>query len=175
VFFSGDLGAMMTPTYPPPGEKRDFARLERVSQAVFADVERGMGLLEDEHEPMLSHRRSRFLFPAENKNFMTMMKIGLVHRDLYEGEQVLTEVNVIELGSAEFITFPGEAYPKLGLSLRARQKPHSFQIGLADDELGYIIYPEDYGTELYKYETTVCAGPRLSVRVEEELAKLLGE
>lgn len=175
VFFSGDLGAMMTPTYPPPGVKRDFARLERVSQAIFADVQRGMALLEPETSPVLRHKMSRFLFPAENENFMTMLKIGLVHREVYEGEQILTEVHVIELGSAQFVTFPGEAYPKLGLSVRARQKPHAFQIGLADDELGYILYPADYGTKLYEYETTVCAGPRLSERVEEELTKLLEE
>jgi len=59
------------------------------------------------------------------------------------------------------------------MAVRAKQKPNSFQIGLADDELGYIIYAKDYGTELYDYETTMCASPELAGMVEQELARLL--
>ena len=98
---------------------------------------------------------------------------GIFQREIFEGDQIVTEVSVIEIGSAQFVTFPGEAYPKQGLKIRERQKPNSFQIALANDELGYILYPEDYGTELYKYETSVCAGPELAVEMEKALYFLL--
>jgi len=175
IFFNGALGAMMTPAHPQPGQKADWPRLERVSQQVFAEVKRGMGRLEAEKAPRLVHRVSEVVFPAQNDLFVKLMQYGILSRQLYEGKQILTEVNLIEIGSAQFVTFPGEDYPKQGLAIRRMQKAHAFQIGLADDELGYILYPKDYGTKLYEYETTMCAGPELSQRLEQALTELLKE
>lgn len=174
VFFSAALGAMMSPARPGPGEKHDFERLERISQSIFAEVKRGMGML-DPVKPRLSHKSSLILFPARNDRFKLLLRTGILDRELYTGEKILTSVHLVEIGDAQFVTFPGEAYPKLGLKVRESQKPLSFQIGLADDELGYIIYPEDYGTELYEYESSMCAGPELSVMIERELIRLLSE
>lgn len=175
IFVSGDLGAMMSPARPDPGQKHDWARLERVSQKIFADVKRGRALLEPEIAPRLLHRQTKFAFPFSNDTFRKAVQLKLFSREVYSGNQVITEVNLIEIGSAQFVTFPGEVYPKLGLAIRAHQKKNSFQIGLADDELGYIIYPRDYGAELYHYETTMCAGPELSLRMEKAILELLSE
>jgi len=174
IFFSGALGSMMSPARPGPGEKHDFARMERISQAVFADVERGMDLLVEERSPALSHRTSVFDFHTVNDRFKTLAEFGIIDREIYQGDRIVTEVNLIEIGSANFVTFPGEAYPKQGLNIRKMQGPTSFQIGLANDEIGYILYPDDYGRELYRYETSMCAGPELATRMEEELVKLMG-
>lgn len=173
IFFSGALGAMITPNLAQSTEGRGFDTLEKVSQKVFVEIERGMGMLVSDSAPTLAYRRSRLLVHTENEQFILAVKIGLLKREVYEGDRFSTGVSVIEIGSAQFVTFPGEAYPKQGLNIRKRQKPHSFQIGLADDELGYILYPPDYGTELYKYETSMCVGPELAPMMEEELIRLL--
>jgi hypothetical protein len=173
VFFSADLGAMMSPRRPVPGEKHDWARLERISREVFVDVEAAVKEAVPEDSPRLAFRRKKFLVPVENERFILLFESGLIEREVFAGPQILTEVAVIEIGSARFATFPGEAYPKLGLSVRAKLGPHSFLIGLADDELGYILYPDDYGTEDYEYESSVSTGPQTSVLVEQALTELL--
>jgi len=174
VFFSAALGAMMSPARPGPGEARDFARLERISQRIFQDIERGMERLVEEEDPLLVHKVGRFLVPVENRRFKLLAETGIIEREVYEGDRILTQVHLIELGSIQMVTFPGEVYPKMGLNIRARQKPLAFQIGLADDELGYIIYPDDFGTELYKYESSMSTGPRTSLLVERALFELMG-
>lgn len=173
VFFSADLGAMMSPTRPGPDEEHDFKRMERISRNIFAEVKRANGLLEELPDPGLTHRMSDILFTAENEFYQKLVRYGILDRKIYEDLMVLTSVHVIEIGDAQFVTFPGEAYPKIGLSMREKMNPHAFLIGLGDDELGYILYPKDYGTELYDYESSMCPGPELSVMMEEELTRLL--
>jgi len=173
IFFSADLGAMMSPARPGPGEDHDFERMERIAQSVFSDLSRAAGSMTEERDPVLAHRMSRLLVPVENDLFRKLVEIGILERELYEGDRILTQVHVFEIGSAQFVAFPGEVYPKMGLKVRAMQKPHSFQIGLADDELGYILYPGDYGAELYQYETSMCTGPETALMVEDALSALL--
>jgi hypothetical protein len=59
-----------------------------------------------------------------------------------------SEVNLIKIGSVWFATMPGELLPKLGLkvkeSMRAAGASIAGVIGLANDELGYILPREDF-------------------------------
>jgi hypothetical protein len=175
IFFNGALGAMITPNLPQKSQGRSWETMEDIGERVFHEVARGMDLLVKDDKPAIAHRQSLILFPMENEQYLYLSRTGLLNRDAFVGENIITEVNVIEIGSAQFVTFPGEAYPKLGMKVRERQKPLSFQIGLADDELGYIIAPPDYGSKLYEYETSMCAGPDLAGDIEQELARLLAQ
>jgi len=175
VLFNGALGSLITPRIPykENREDHDFDDVEWFGTRVADEVERGMGLLVKEERPFMVHRMSLISFPVTNPVHKLTQRAGLLERDVYEGLRAMTEVNVIEIGSAQFVTFPGEAYPKQGLVIRAAQKPNSFQIGLVDDELGYILYPGDYESELYKYEAGLCPGPDFSVEMEKALMELL--
>jgi len=61
---------------------------------------------------------------------------------------VTTEVNLIQIGGLWLATVPGELLPKLGLQLKAWMKEAGAQVtgvvGLANDELGYILPVEDF-------------------------------
>jgi len=173
IFFSGALGSLITPNAPLPFEDRDFDDVEDFGARVAAEVDRGVALLVREDRPSIVHKTSLIQVHVENKIYNVLQDAGMIERKVYEGNSLVTEVNLIEIGSAQFVTFPGEAYPKQGLNIRARQKPNSFQIALANDELGYILYPEDYGSDLYAYESTLCPGPDLAVEIESALLELL--
>ena len=174
LLFNGALGSLISPVVelkPTP----DFADVEEMGIKAAAQVDKGMARLVREERPSIVHKMSLILVPVENKIFTILLRFRMIERDAYAGPSLLTEVNLIEIGSAQFVTFPGEAYPKQGLNIRKLQKPNSFQIGLADDELAYILYPEDYYSERYKYEAGLCPGPQLAVEVEKALTELLKE
>ncbi len=40
---------------------------------------------------------------------------------------------------------------------------------------GYTLYPEDYGAELYRCETSMCVGPELAPEVDRALSSLIKE
>lgn len=176
IYFNGPVGSLITPQVPDKErEDHDFSDVEWMGKEVAKEVDRGMGLLVKDKRPSIVHKQSLVLFPVENRIYKILQNSGMVEREVFEGLIVSTEVNLIEIGSAQFVTFPSEVYPKQGLNIRARQKPNSFQIALADDEMGYVLYPEDYGTERYSYESSLCPGPQLAVEIEKALVELLEE
>ena len=57
----------------------------------------------------------------------------------------MTQVSLLDLGAARLVGIPGELLPGPGLALRAMLcAPYRFLIGLADDELGYLLSSEQF-------------------------------
>jgi hypothetical protein len=103
--------------------------------------------------------------------------------DVRRRGQVLSEVSLIRLGSMWFAAVPGELLPKLGLALKkcllASGASHAAIIGLANDELGYLLPAEDFHYPLNPfspgkhYEETMSlskeAGSKVAAAVEQLL------
>jgi hypothetical protein len=59
--------------------------------------------------------------------------------------RVLTQVSFLDLDPMRWITVPGELLPRPGIILRQMLNvPYRFLIGLADDELGYLIPSDEF-------------------------------
>lgn len=96
---------------------------------------------------------------------------------------ITTEVNLIRIGGLWLATVPGELLPRLGLHLKAWMKEAGAQvtgvIGLANDELGYILPLEDfkYPWNPFKpgkhYEETNSIGKDITPKVMEGIKALL--
>ena len=68
-----------------------------------------------------------------------------------QGEKRSTWLHVLRLGEVVFVGVPGEMFASLGLAIRRRSPfRHTFVVGLANDELGYI--PDDEGYDLGGYQ-----------------------
>ena len=104
--------------------------------------------------------------------------------DVRDGKGYIeTEVNLIKIGGLWLATVPGELLPRLGLQLKAWMKEAGAQvtgvIGLANDELGYILPVEDfkYPWNPFKpgkhYEETNSIGRDITPKVMEGIKSLL--
>lgn len=97
--------------------------------------------------------------------------------------RVHTEVSIIRLGGLWFACVPGELFPKLGLRvkmwMRAAGAQHCGVIGLANDELGYIVPLEDFKYPWNPfapgdhYEETNSIGKSITVEVMNALKRML--
>ena len=94
---------------------------------------------------------------------MTVSAIGVLPR-LRRGPDgwLSTQFSVLDLGAARLVTVPGELLPEPGIHLRsALGVPYRFLIGLADDELGYLLpthafaYPRNPFRPGHHYEETM--------------------
>lgn len=145
VFAAGALGAMMT----PDRVVADVAALERMSGRL---AEAAVAALRAQARTLgagLRFERRRIAIPSENPVFEAALASGLVEaRERGEGGAVLSEVSLLEIGGADGLRLaavPGEMAPTLGLPLKRALAPATAAIvGLADDELGYILDPADY-------------------------------
>jgi hypothetical protein len=66
--------------------------------------------------------------------------------------------------------------PELGLRVkRAMTAKHRLVFGLANDELGYLVLPEQYGTQEYQLETRSCMGSSAGVALTEALERMVAD
>jgi hypothetical protein len=97
--------------------------------------------------------------------------------------QIETEVNLIKIGGLWLATVPGELLPKLGLRVKAQLLEAGASVagvvGLANDEVGYILPEEDfkYPWNPFKpgkhYEETNSIGKEIAPKVMNALKELL--
>ena len=117
-----------------------------------------------------------------NPLFAMAMEAGLLADSLIGAGEVVTEANLLKIGPAWLATAPGELLPKLGLETKARLRAAGAGvpavIGLANDELGYIlpqeefVYPENPFEPGDHYEETMSIGPEAGPRLMEAIREL---
>jgi hypothetical protein len=161
IFFSGALGGMMTPDVKEHSfEEADFMGRKLASEGLEAlravessetvdhkpkTVSEGAA---NDHPSSVSIKKS--IISAKLTNILYKLAFGrkLLPDTRDKKGYITTEVNLIKIGGLWLATVPGEMLPKLGLQLKAWMKEAGAEvagvIGLANDELGYILPLEDF-------------------------------
>jgi len=164
--------------------------------------------------PELSDCSVSFAVPLENTVFLYYKFLGILGNKAVRGGgstgySLETSLSLLRLGDTALLLIPGEIFPELVFG-GGREKPahpeiadpepladilarHGtddfFIVGLADDELGYIVPPRDFLTDerapylkaaapsdgSRHYEETNSVGPECAERIAEALRVLLGE
>ncbi len=144
LFFSGALGGMMTPDV----QEHTFAEAERIGHTLAQAAMTALSAADPAPVNHLEHDRELYHIPLRNPLFKLSRLMGVVPREAVPGRTITTEANLIRLGPVALATAPGEVLPKLGLEMKAELKQAGATvagvIGLANDELGYILPAEDF-------------------------------
>ncbi|MBN1875158.1 MAG: neutral/alkaline non-lysosomal ceramidase N-terminal domain-containing protein [Anaerolineae bacterium] len=171
IFFPGALGGMMTPDV-----KQHTFEIAAKFGRTLADAALG-ALAKTQSHPVtgLVHQSQSFTIPLTNTLFKMMLRLGVLPKLTVNKQEILTEANLISLGSVLLATGPGEILPKLGLSVKESLAqtgaPVVGVIGLANDELGYIlpredfIFPRNPLSPGDHYEETMSVGPEAGPRL----------
>ncbi len=159
LYFSGPLGAMLTPNVPAGAdlpERQDFC--EAMGSALAELAEQELAAAEAQASPTLRHAVRSVRLPNTNWRFKLFQRIGWLPAVGRDG-CVEDDVHWLRIGDVECVTAPGEVAPEVGLRmleiLRAR---HGMLLGLCDDEVGYVLEPRMFDDPEYRYETTVSLG-----------------
>ena len=91
--------------------------------------------------------------------------------------KVTTRMNLLNIGSAQVVTIPGEALPNIGFYIKRKMKSKQpFLFGLTNDAFGYMLTKEDFGGfERYNYVSRTSLGEMTGTILEEEAIKLVNE
>lgn len=178
IFFSGALGGMMTPDVKDHSfEEAEFMGRKLAEEGIAS-------LLKVESQKSFISIEKRII-KAKLTNILYKLAFGrkLLPDVRDKSGYVTTEVNLIRIGGLWLATVPGELLPKLGLQLKAWMKEAGAHvtgvIGLANDELGYILPVEDfkYPWNPFKpgkhYEETNSIGKGIAVSVMNGLKELI--
>ncbi|UCC51769.1 MAG: hypothetical protein JSV68_22105 [Anaerolineaceae bacterium] len=175
----GALGGMMTPNVEKHSFTEAFEMGETLAEAALTTLA-GQRAVDVTH---LNYTRQEFGLPLVNPLFKMAAAIGLLPSIERGDGTILTEASLLMLDDLLLFAVPGELLPKLGLQYRQMMKEAGAHItaviGLANDELGYILPKEDFSTpENYldpgsSYEESMSVGPEIGPRLTESLVKLL--
>jgi len=157
IFVNGALGGMITPRV----REHSFSEAKRVGETIGEKVIEAWRKAEKIENPKITHKFARFKLPVENPRFLLASQIGVFKRKMESGG-IDTEMHFLDIGGKlQILTNPGEALPKVGFALKELLKAkYKMIIGLACDEIGYILPKEDFGTQLYSYESSMSLGPK---------------
>lgn len=178
IFFAGDLGGMMTPDV----QDHSFEEAEFMGRKLAQEGVKALEKVEGQTSKVSMAKRK-----IKAKVTNPLYKLAFYLRVLPDvrGKNGLleTEVNLVRIGGLWFATVPGELLPKLGMRLKAQMKAAGAQvagvIGLANDEVGYILPAEDFKfpSNPFKpgkhYEETNSIGKGIAPAVMDGISSML--
>ncbi len=193
---------------------RPFSEEANLVQTGTLLADRALSAAEErELEPFLDDRSVEFTVPLDNTAFLLYKFLGILGNKPVRSSEGSTgyalesTLSVVRLGGTALLLVPGEIFPELVFG-GSREKPahpeienpeplasilarHGlndfFMVVLADDELGYIVTPNDFLTHdkapyltnassdyaIRHYEETNSVGPLCAVKLAEALEDLL--
>jgi hypothetical protein len=159
VYFSGPLGAMLTPNCPPdstPAQRLAYIEAlgAALGQATISALDQA-----EELDGEVAHTRTEAVLKNENWRFRLLERLHLVDVKTEDGS-VRSQVHHVQVGSGfSLVTAPGELCPEAGALVRSRlETQNAMVVCLAEDELGYLLVPAMFDAAEYGYETTMSLG-----------------
>lgn len=162
LFVNGALGGMVTADNRTADgkEANDYEECKRIGNLLADEALRIVKDVSVVTNPQLFVGSKLIEFPVESP----LMRHILANSPLNHGggkpDTVTTQLNVVNLGPAQFITIPGEALPNIGYYLK-RQMPteYPFLLGLCNDAFGYFLTQVDFGGfKRYEYISRTSLG-----------------
>jgi hypothetical protein len=175
VFAASDVGGMQTPLV----KEESWAEVDRTGRAIGEAVGAALESAPEVPVPSLRWRTRRLEFELSNRRFVAAFKAGLFGRDLAgalreEGGRhfYASRASAVRAGDVVLVTAPGECFPEVGHAIRARVSARRrFLVGLAHDEVGYILPKSDFDPT--KYEESMSLGPDTALLLQETLESIL--
>jgi len=176
VFMNGALGGMIAPAMPRWTENHPRLRTKRARLAGRYLAEMASIALKNAEaidNPKINIDRRLIRFPVENDGFTYLSERGFLKR-VFKNGMMYSETWRIDIGPLGIVTVPGEILPALGFEIKGNimHGRHKMILGLANDEIGYIMNPADWQDPLYEYERSVSLGPQTGNILMENIRKL---
>jgi hypothetical protein len=117
-------------------------------------------------------------FPVESPAMQHVMKNSPVFdRAAFNNDfsVISTRLNLMNIGTAQVVTVPGEALPNIGFYVKRHMKTDQpFIFGLTNDAFGYILVKEDFNSfKRYRYITRTSLGEMTGDIYTNEIIKLI--
>jgi hypothetical protein len=109
-------------------------------------------------------------FPVENRLFKLASNLKVVETPIRNGK-ISSRVSSLQWGPVQFVSIPGEAFPKVFARVPADvwQGRTPFLMALGQDWLGYFVDEEDYQRADLKYWTDLSVHPQAARLLVETL------
>ncbi len=156
LFMNSAQGGMVTadnrnldqPKDTQPGywhDSRRWEECERIGKLMAGEALRIVKDAPDQKDPTLFCDALAVRFPVESDAMWAVVTLSPLKYPHGDDRSITARINLVNLGSAQILTIPGEALPNIGFYLK--RKMHGTQnllFGLTNDAFGYILTKVDF-------------------------------
>lgn len=177
IFMNSTLGGMVTADCRGPDGKdvQTWDECIRIGHLLADEALRIVKDAKIQENPKLVCNHTTIKFPVDNELLRAIVQMSPLGFKLDENGCVGTQVNVVNIGTAQMLTVPGEALPNIGYYLKRKMHgEHNLLLGLTNDAFGYMLVKVDWNSfERYEYITRTCLGEMTGEIFIEEALKFV--
>jgi hypothetical protein len=179
IFMNSAQGGMVTADNRRPGgkEANDWDECVRIGELLGSEALRIISGAEEQKDPKIFITSEDVKLPVETDLMKYILNYALFKYPVTEKGEAVTRMNLLDIGTAQVITIPGEALPNIGFYIKRKMHTKEpFLFGLTNDAFGYIITKEDFNSfKRYEYISETSLGEHTADIVEEAALKLIDE
>ena len=177
LFMNGALGGMVTADnrLEGGGDARNWEECVRIGTLLADEALRILSAATIEQEPRIHCWSKRIKFPVDSEMMRFIIAYSPIKTESFDGTYVSTQLNLLQIGSAQVLTIPGEALPNIGYYLKRKMTgKQNLLFGLTNDAFGYILTKVDFDSfKRYDYISRTSLGEMTGEILIEEALELI--
>ena len=179
IFMNSAQGGMVTADNRLGNGKEvnDWNECIRIGELLADEALRIISKATVQKDPVIYSAYKEIKLPVESDLMKFILKNSILNYKISNGDVVKTRMNLLNIGTAQVLTIPGEALPNIGFYLKRKMKTNNpFLFGLTNDAYGYILTKEDFNSfERYNYITRTSLGKKTGEIIINEALQLIKE
>lgn len=162
LFMNGAQGGMVTADNRLENgkEANDWQECIRIGNLLADESLRIVSDAIPQHNADLFCTYKTVEFPIDSQMMRYILKNSPLSMGTGDDSSVNTTINLLNIGSAQVLTIPGEALPNIGYYLKRKMNTTTpFLFGLTNDAFGYILTKVDFNSfDRYNYISNTSLG-----------------
>ncbi|QDK78619.1 hypothetical protein EXU85_08345 [Spirosoma sp. KCTC 42546] len=179
LFMNGAQGGMVTADNRREGSKEanTWEECIRIGELLADEALRIVSPAETQANPTLFCTARNVTFPIESDVMKYIVKNSPLKYKVSPGDKVITQVNLLNVGTAQILTIPGEALPNIGFYLKRHMHTKvPLLFGLTNDAFGYMLTKVDFNSfKRYDYVSRTSLGENTAEIYMDEALKLVAD
>jgi hypothetical protein len=177
IFMNGAQGGMVTADNRLDNgkEARDWEECQRIGNLLADEALRIVADAPIQENPTILCANKKVAFPIDSEVMRFILKHSPLSMGSSEEGSISTTLNLLNIGTAQILTIPGEALPNIGYYLKRKMPTeHPFLFGLTNDAFGYMLTKEDFNSfERYDYISRTSLGEMTGEILVSELMNMI--
>ncbi|HVW60807.1 MAG TPA: hypothetical protein VHC48_12245 [Puia sp.] len=178
LFMNGAQGGMVTADnrLGNGAEANDYEECTRIGHLLADEALRIVHDAPVQTDPFLYCGAQTIRLPVENPVMKYILSKSPLKNPQAGQDSVSTRINLLDIGTAQVLTIPGEALPNIGYYVKRHMRTgQPFLFGLTNDAFGYILTKVDFKSfKRYEYVSNTSLGEMTGEIYMQEALRLIG-
>jgi len=177
IFMGSTQGGMVTADIRKEGggEEKTWEECIRIGELLADEALRIINEVKVQENPGLYCAAKTIQFPIESEMMRLILKNSPLDYKVDDNYNVTTQVNLVNIGTAQILTVPGEALPNIGYYIKRNMNSNQpFLFGNTNDAFAYMLTKVDFNSfTRYNYVSRTSLGEMTGEIFIEEALKMV--